>query len=275
MTTAQRGDPGLLRYGARLLRLRNLWDKFLHIGTCAVLIWALPGPVRADAFGLALYLAGVFFLLVGGYAVNDVADFRQDRIAGTDARGPGPRRSHSLSASIATLSLGTILIMAAADGVLARAVAGGSILLGVEYSLPPLRFKERGIWGILVGAAAQRPALFLVWVATHGVWDRLDAVLTIWLLLVGLIGMLGHQVLDRRRDRAARVGTFVFRKGPRFALGLGAACAIAAGVTTVAPLVLMPFARAWPVTAVLAAMSGIPFGKGLRAARKIGPLDSA
>jgi 4-hydroxybenzoate polyprenyltransferase len=274
MTTAQRGAPGLLRYGARLLRLRNLWDKFLHIGACAVSLGARPGPVRADAFGLALYLAGVFFLLVGGYAVNDVADFRQDRIAGTDARGPGPRRSHSLSASIAALSFGTILIMVV-DGVLPRTIAFGTILLGVEYSLPPLRFKERGIWGVIVGAFAQRPALFLVWAAALGVWDTLTAVLTAWLFFIGMIGMLGHQVLDRGRDRAGRVRTFVFRKGPRPALRLGAVCAAAAGIATVAPLVLMPFDRAWPATAMLLAMLSVSAGKALKASRKIGPLDSA
>jgi 4-hydroxybenzoate polyprenyltransferase len=273
MTEERRGLPGFLRRGARLLRLRDMWDKSLHIGACSALLWARSGPARADVSTLALYLAAVLFLLVGGYALNDVADFRQDRLAGADPRGPGPRRSHSLALSLAALSAGTILIMTAAGGVIPRVVAAGSILFGVEYSLPPLRFKERGIWGIVVGASAQRPALFFVWAAALGEWDGLVFVLAIWLFVVGLTGMLGHQVLDRGRDRAGRVRTFVLRKGPRPALWLGAACAAAAGVATVAPLALMPLAEAWPVTVVLLAMSAVPGGKALRAFRKVGPLD--
>ena len=275
MTEERQGIPGLLRYGARLLRLRDLWDKLLHIGACSVLLWAGSGPTRANLPALALYLAAVLFLLIGGYALNDAADYRQDRLAGADPRGPGPRRGHSLAVSLAALSAGTILILMAAGSVVSRTVAAGSILLGVEYSLPPLRFKERGIWGVVVGASAQRPALFLVWAAALGARAGVVLVLAIWLFFVGLTGMLGHQVLDRGRDRAGRVRTFVFRKGPRAALRLGAASAAAAGVATVAPLALMPFAKAWPVTAVLLAMSAVSAGKALKAFRKIGPLDPA
>ncbi len=275
MIAEREGIPSFLRYGTRLLRLRDLWDKLLQIGACAVLIWALPEPSRADASGLVLYIAGVFFLLVGGYTVNDVADFGQDRRSGADPRGSAPRRGHSLAASITALSLGTILIMAAAGGVLGRAAAGGSVLLGVEYSLPPLRFKERGIWGVIIGAFAQRPALFLVWAAALDARDRLTAILTAWLFFVGMIGMLGHQVLDRGRDRAGQVRTYVFREGPRAALRLGAVCAAAAGIATVAPLVLMPFDRAWPAAATLLAMSAVSAGKALIAFRKVRPLDSA
>ena len=274
MTAERHGTPGSLRYGARLMRFRDLWDKLLHIGACTVLLWARPGPARPDASGPALYLAAVLFLLIGGYAVNDAADFHNDRLAGADPRGQGPRRGHSLAASIAALSLGTILIMTA-GGVPARTIAVGTILLGVEYSLPPLRFKERGIWGIIVGAFAQRPGLFLVWAAALGVWDSLTAVLTAWLFFIGMTGMLGHQVLDRGRDRAGGVRTFVFRKGPRSALRLGAAFAIAAGIATVSPLVLMPVARALPIAMALAALSGVSIWKGLKASRKIGPLDPA
>ncbi len=273
MTPERQGHTNFLRYGARLLRLGDLWDKFLHVGAGAVLIWARSGPAHPDASRLAIYLAGVLFLLIGGYAVNDAADFRKDRLAASCPLVSGPRRGHSLAASIAALSLGTALIMTM-GGIPARAMAAGTILLGVEYSLPPFRFKERGIWGVIVGAFAQRPALFLVWAAALGVRDSLTAVLTAWLFFVGMMGMLGHQVLDRGRDRAGHVRTFVLRKGPRTALRLGAFCTAAAGVAVVAPLALMPFDRAWPAAATLLALSAVSAGKALKASRKIGPLDS-
>ncbi len=274
MTADPLGIPGLLRQGVRLFRLRDLWDKLLHVGVCAILLWDHAGRAGASASDLVLYIAGVSALLMGGYAANDVADFHKDRIAGADPREQGPRRGQSLAAAIAALSLGTALIMAAVNDALPRAIAAGSVLFGVEYSMPPLRFKERGIWGIVVGAFTQRPALFLVWAASLGVWDGLTAVLTIWLFVVGLGGMLGHQVLDRGRDRTGLLRTFVFRKGSRPALRLCALCAVVAGVATVVPLALMPFDRAWPAAAALLLMSAVSAGKALQASRKIGPLDA-
>lgn len=274
MTPERQGIPALVRKGARLIRFRDLWDKPFHIGACAILLWDHAGKAAASASDLALYIAGVSALLMGGYAANDAADFHKDRLAGTDPRGPGPRRGQSLAAAIAALSLGTILIMAAVSGLMPRAIAAISILLGVEYSMPPLRFKERGIWGVVVGAFTQRPALFLVWAAFLGVRDGLAVVLTVWLFVVGMVGMLGHQVLDRGRDRAGRLRTFVFRKGPRPALRLGVVCAAIAGIATVAPLALLPFDRAWPAAAALLLMSAVSAGKALKASRKIGPLDA-
>jgi 4-hydroxybenzoate polyprenyltransferase len=273
MTAKRRRIPAFLRAGARLIRLRDLWDKLLHIGACAILLWASGGRTGTPAAGLILYLAGVSALLIGGYTANDTADFHKDRLGGADTRGPGRRRGQSLAVAITALTLGTILLMVAVSGVLSKALTAGSVLLGVEYSLPPLRFKERGIWGVIVGAFTQRPALFLIWAASLGVWDRLTAFMAVWLFAVGMAGMLGHQVLDRWRDRAGQVRTFVFLKGPRPALRLGAACAAAAGAAAVAPLVLMPFDRAWPVAAALLLMSAVSAGKALKASRKIGRLD--
>ncbi len=274
MTAEPQRIPRLLRFGARLVRFRDLWDKPLHVGACAILLWDHAGRAGASASDLVLYIAGVSALLMGGYAANDVADFHKDKLAGDDPRGPGLRRGQSLAAAIAALSLGTTLIMVAVSDALPRAIAAVSVLFGVEYSLPPLRFKERGIWGVVIGAFTQRPALFLVWAASLGVWDGLTAVLTIWLFVVGLGGMLGHQVLDRGRDRAGRLRTFVFRKGPRPALRMGAVCAAVAGIATVAPLVIMPFDRAWPAAAVLLLLSAVSAGKALKASQKIGPLDA-
>ena len=135
MTAEPRRIPRLLRFGARLVRFRDLWDKPLHVGACAILLWDHAGRTGASASDLVLYIAGVSALLMGGYAANDVADFHKDRIAGADPREQGPRRGQSLAAAIAALSLGTALVMAGVsdrpaqgDRGRVRAVRGGIFL---------------------------------------------------------------------------------------------------------------------------------------------------
>jgi 4-hydroxybenzoate polyprenyltransferase len=263
-----------LRYGLRLTRVRDLWDKILHLTACVVVLWLHAGRAGASASALVLCLAGFALLLMGGYAANDFADFDKDRVAGGGQRGASFRRGHSLAAALSTLALGSLLIVATAPGFRARAIVAAALLVGLSYSLPPFRFKERGLWGVVVGAFAQRPALFLVWAAGLGSWNALAAVLAAWLFFIGMVGMLGHQVLDRERDRAGRVRTFVFLRGRRLALGLAALCAAAAGIATLAPLAFLPFERAAPAVVTLILMSAASALKSAYAARKIGPSRS-
>jgi 4-hydroxybenzoate polyprenyltransferase len=264
MSEGKRREPGPLRRLAVLLRLKDVWDKVVHLAGCAALLWADGGRAGASWTDLVLYVAGVSLLLMGGYAVNDVADHRQDRQAEKRPGSPAPPRKHSLIAAAICLSIGTALTLAAAEGRPARALAAGAVLLGIAYSVPPVRFKERGIWGVLVGAAVQRPILFLVWSLTLGARGPLVVILALWLFLVGTTGILGHQLLDHERDRTSGVRTFVFRKGSVPAFGLGGASAAAAGLAALSPLALIPPERAWPIAAVLAAMTGVMVLKALR-----------
>ena len=264
---------GPLRRLARLLRLSEVWDKAVHIAGCALLLGAYDGWTGASEGDLAYYLAGITLLLAGGYAANDAADYRQDRVKEKRPGREAPPRSRSIIAAVAALTLGTALTWTVAVAPAARALAVATILLGLAYSLPPLRFKERGVWGVLVGAAAQRPALFLVWALTLRARGALAVVLALWLFFIGLTGILGHQLLDRKRDRAAGVRTFVFRKGSGPALGIGAASAAAAGLCVISPFGIMAAERAWPVAAAMAAMSGVTLVKSILGSKKLGLLE--
>lgn len=273
MTSMSRSIREALRYGIRLWRIWELWDKLLHVSGCAGLLLLHSGLAEADVSEWALYVAAAFFLLVGGYTVNDAADFAQDRLSGKKAIEPAPLRIHSLASSIAAIALGMLLIVEATRGALPLAVATGTVFLGVEYSLPPIRFKERGIWGVVVGALTQRPALFLVWVAAIDAWNAYALALACWLFFGGVAGMLGHQVLDRVHDLTGRVRTFVFRKGLRPVHRLGAACGIATALTAFAPFALMPARQALLHAGVLVAMSSVYAVKGLKSLRRIRRAD--
>ena len=255
-----------LRYSIRLVRIQEWWDKLLHLAGSAFLLWFYSGRIGLDMTGFMAYLAAVACLLMGGYTVNDAADFPQDTVAGRENM---PQRKHSFTVSLAALTTGLILICAITNEMLPRVITAVTILIGIEYSLPPMRFKTRGIWGLIIGSVTQKPAIFLIFVAIISVWNWLSAVLTVWLFCGGMLGMLGHQILDYHNDVTSGVRTFVVRHGPRLALMLSMVCATLIIMTIMAPLIFVPFSEALPVMSLLAAFSSVYLGKGLRSIRKI------
>jgi 4-hydroxybenzoate polyprenyltransferase len=252
------------------MRITEWADKFVHLAGAALLLWLHEGARAIGPGRVGAYLLGVFCLLLGGYALNDVADFAQDaQVPPGGRRRPLTRRAHSLAVAGGGLVLGLFLLLAAAQQPWPRVVALLTVLLGIEYSLPPLRLKERGGWGVLAGAVAQKPALFLVLVLMLDAWNGLGAVLLAWLLFGSLVGLLGHQVLDARNDTAVGVHTFAARRGAHRALGLCVACAGGVGLTVLAPFALSPAAEAWRVALPLAALSVVYPLKSVQALRRL------
>jgi len=259
----------LLRYSVRLARFREWWEKLLHVAGSAFLLWVYSGRRGIDVCGFSLYVVGVLCLLLGGYAINDAADFSKDRLSGRDDGGLIPCRKHSLIVALMALLAGILLLFAATSELLPRMITIVTLLIGIEYSLRPLRFKERGVWGVITGAAMQRPALFVIFAAMLGVWNWLGTVLVVWLFCGGVLGMLGHQILDCQNDRTCGVHTFVTLHGSRLALRLCMVFAMAVALTVIAPLAFVPVAEALPAVVLLAALSSVYVGKGLRAGGRI------
>ena len=254
-------------YLIRLTCIIEWIDKFIHLLGAALILWFCTTSPAVGARPLIVYLLGVFFLLLGGYAINDVADFRQDAEVPPGRRRPMTVRTHSMIAAWTGLAAGILLILAAAQTPLARTLAILTVVVGVEYSMPPIRFKERGLLGVLVGAAAQKPALFLIFVAMLGAWNWLSAVLATWLFLGSLVGLLGHQIRDVRNDEATGVRTFATRAGARSSLRICGSCAAGVGLTVLAPFAFTSPSHAWPIAAALAALSSVYAFKGLKAFR--------
>jgi len=93
-------------------------------------------------------------------------------------------------------------------------------VLAAAYSLYPMRLKERGFLGLLVGAIAQRvlPAFILFAIYNH--WNADTAALLILYAIIGLRWMLIHQILDESNDHKAGVRTFVTQKSANKAKSL-------------------------------------------------------
>jgi 4-hydroxybenzoate polyprenyltransferase len=173
----------------------------------AVLI-AAPPPLEVLGSFLAV-LTFVCLCASFGYAANDYADWRIDQLAGkaNAIALVSPLRARALLLGL--LLGGLAALWPFYDRPHVAALALLTYGAGAGYSLHPVRFKERGWLGPLVGAAAQRPLPALVIFAALGAltWEAwLAAAL---LLLFGLRGMLQHQLRDRENDVQAGIQTYV------------------------------------------------------------------
>lgn len=82
------------------------------------------------------------------------------------------------------------------------------------YSIPPFRFKNRGILGVLADASGAHlfPSLFIVSSISHRLGAGIDpywiTLIGIWAFSYGLRGILWHQFWDRENDLSINHQTF-------------------------------------------------------------------
>lgn len=205
-----RVDPSLVRSG-------QWWDHKVPPLIAAAALTVLPA---GDLDGLALLVDLCWFLLAAvgvaafGHVVNDLADIRSDAAAGK------PNRSSSLS----TVERAAVVAATLAAGLLpwiwlprtpaVLGLLGAEILLLVVYSVPPIRLKDRSAAGVLADALYAYVVPVLLTVAVFVAVTGSDApptpilvLVTLWMLLMGLRGILWHQIGDLANDRRAGVHT--------------------------------------------------------------------
>jgi hypothetical protein len=99
-------------------------------------------------------------------------------------------------------------------------------LVFVLYSVPPFRWKTRGLLGLLANAAGDTffPTLVAVLSAFQGARRPLEIGWVVaagaWALAYGLRGIVWHQLNDAEADRTTMVATFVQRHSPQVAIRL-------------------------------------------------------
>jgi 4-hydroxybenzoate polyprenyltransferase len=177
---------------------------------------------RATGFDIVLALVSLVAVIAlvcnFGYAINELYDVAEDARIGKEniATTIGAPRV----ALIAGLSAGAALVIALlAIGGVAAALTFWVLLLPLMYSAPPLRLKARRWLGVLADALAAHvyPVLLCLIIASH--WPPHEiggmavAASVLWSLMLGLRGILAHQLLDEDRDRIGGLTTVVHVHG--------------------------------------------------------------
>ncbi len=175
---------------------------------------------RKQFFTVSFFFTSIIFLLLSvsatslGYLVNDYADRELDRLHGKQNTFAGD--SDTTAKIILVLMLGLVVLFSLpfSGNMFFVGLLILWIFLALGYSLPPLRFKERGLTGLILVSIAQR--LLPVWML-FTVFDfpfNLEIIiLSIYILLRGITSDLNHQLQDYRHDVQTQTETAVVVKG--------------------------------------------------------------
>ncbi len=233
--------PGMLARIVRVSRVRD-WSVQIPILLIVMATYVCGAGAASSAYwrdaGWVLLMQTLF--LAGAYLLNDVFDREADR-----EKNQGLVRSlrETRSAAIIAALLYAIgLSLSLELEPLKRPVGWALVAVSIAYSVPGVRFKERGILGLLVPACLQRLAPFvfaLEW--PPRAWP-LALALCAWLFFLGFEFILDHQIEDELPDRRAGVNTWTTRVGRARAIrardlasGLFALAGIAAALVLLAP----------------------------------------
>jgi 4-hydroxybenzoate polyprenyltransferase len=205
------------------LRFSNPWKYKAPLLICwpyMLLAFTKTPPIDAIFF-ISLSYCTLFGIAGLGYLINDWADIKSDLKAGKS------NKVGELKIGVRLLILTLLCVFSFLPWLVlpmneySWALIGLEIILFLFYSLPPFRLKEKGFLGIItdtmyayiVPSILASLTFYLIVPETD--FDLLSylLVLSIWLTMVGIRGILFHQIQDHDNDKNAGVKTFVTRKG--------------------------------------------------------------
>ena len=179
-----------------------------------------PPPAREFLEQLLLFLVACFGIGAFGHLFLDFFDIEEDR--------RNKKSNGWLMLGYGGGSFVLLVLLAASwlpwwwlpNGDTTRWLIAAEFVFFTAYAVPPLRLKERGIWGVVADSlyAYVMPAVVTWNTFAPGGGEPLAlasrALLVIWLLPMGMRHLLHHQYKGLDLDRAAGVRTFVVRHGP-------------------------------------------------------------
>jgi len=172
---------------------------------------------RDTARLLTCGLLSIFCVAIYGHVLNDVFDLEADRLANKVNRLAGMRPvwrvllvatfliGGFLPAPIADYSVGVLLVLAL------------NYLWPTVYSIPITRLKEKGLLGVACDALGSHitPTVFVLTLFATAApagsskgYIGLALVATLWAGVLGIKGILHHQIADRDNDAQSGIVTF-------------------------------------------------------------------
>jgi 4-hydroxybenzoate polyprenyltransferase len=242
-----------------VVRAGEWWEYKLAPIFAAFYATALTLQVPVSSLWRAALL--LLLALVPGAAyvsvINDLTDREEDRAAGKPNRLAGRSRFYAAALVAISVMAGLAFCFLWRGDALLLSVYLAAWLAFSLYSLPPFRWKTRGILGVLCDASGAHlfPTLVGVVLAFR---EAGRPVSVAWILAVaawtfgnGVRGILWHQLTDLEHDRHAGVRTFAQRHAPAVAVRLGTFVAFPVEVAGLAAM-LWQMRSAGPVVALLA-----------------------
>jgi len=212
-----------MRVDQSLVRSGQWWDHKIPPLIAAA---ALSSLTAVNPNGVALLIDLLLFLVAAvgvaafGHVVNDLADITTDKLAGAPNQMAALSCRARAAVLAATVTCGLLpwILLPRSSSILGLLAVEIALLLA--YSLKPIRLKDRAAAGVLADAlyAYVVPILLSIEVFTQignveGPGWAITVSVGFWALLMGLRGILWHQIGDIAHDSRAGISTLATRIG--------------------------------------------------------------
>ena len=177
---------------------------------------ALRTQNYSDYFILEIFvfLAFSIFSTTYGYLINDFADIDLDKRHGKDNTFLQDGNLKALGICLLFLFLSIVFGLQFVDNQTFVYLWIFWIAISTFYSLPPLRFKEKGKFGIILVIIAQRLLpILLVFSAFEFIYWQEIALLSIYVFFRGASSDINHQLQDYKNDLKTGTKTFAVSLG--------------------------------------------------------------
>jgi len=209
----------------------------VYSGVLVVIAYCATGQQRSIATCIVLYL-----LIVVLYAIctvlNNLCDLTADRANKLDVN---PLTTRNISRRVLAVYCGSLAIVSVVllqylTQPISTLLCLCYLTVGIIYSLPPIRLKARGMWGIWALAACYSALPLLIGVAQQTALAWQHGLTTVVLVVFSAAGLLAKDYRDEKGDRLTHTFTPLIRHGVRATRRLALALA---GVGIILQLYLM------------------------------------
>lgn len=186
------------------------------IGVLLIFLFSEDSPFEEILIKTSIFFLYSSMFLAFSYVANDFSDIEVDKKAGKKkVIANMPQWSIWVSLIVMVIIGNTPIILYVEKKLLCILLILFTYILGLAYSTLGIRFKERGVWGLIECSFAQRsmPLLMLFFLVRN---DKLTVISILgWIILSFIIGLryiVIHQVKDMDNDLATGVNTYVTQK---------------------------------------------------------------
>ena len=196
-----------------LLDMVRFWDwhPMLWKNTIAALaLLSFTGTLVFLKNEFVVYVVYSFIAFSFGFIVNNLSDRRIDVAVGKDYFLKATPQQFKVLSAVLLILLISIPFYFQINALFVVVAIG--LLIGISYSLPPIRLKERGLLGVIAPIIAQRLPFTLFFFLLPEAYQFV-LYLFIWLLIDGFIVELDQQLHDLKNDTTTATDTYLTRIG--------------------------------------------------------------
>ena len=193
-----------------LLRFQDWRDKMQRIIVASLLVIIFSEKIEGTMIGVSIFFIYLFTLFSYAFIVNSYADRKKDIIVGKNYYY-GFSEKFVKKILIILLLINVAIPFYYQNVILILLMASG-LFVASFYSLKPMRYKEKGGYGLLAASIFQAYPFLIFLVLTPDIY-LLVLYLFFWIVIINFFTEIAHQLGDYKGDKETDAQTFVVQTG--------------------------------------------------------------